>query len=191
MAFLDEAGLQRVRDDINKIYKRKESIVGTISWFTGNTGQIPTGYLVCNGQAVSRTTYANLFAVIGTKYGVGDGSTTFNLPDLSDGNGRFIRAGFTDSVIGTKQNDAIRNITGRFSTPANGQDSSQQVGEGGAFSYGTCSGRNWRSGESATVTQQYFNADNNYASYGNPMTGHANGNDIHPYDIYLLPLIAY
>jgi microcystin-dependent protein len=40
----------------------------------------PTGFLLCNGAAVSRTTYAALFAVIGTTYGVGDGSTTFNLP---------------------------------------------------------------------------------------------------------------
>ena len=42
----------------------------------------PEGFLLCNGQAVSRTTYADLFAAIATAYGVGDGSTTFNLPDL-------------------------------------------------------------------------------------------------------------
>jgi len=42
----------------------------------------PTGYLLCQGQAVSRSTYAALFAVVGTTYGSGDGSTTFNLPDL-------------------------------------------------------------------------------------------------------------
>jgi microcystin-dependent protein len=45
---------------------------------------IPTGFLECNGAAVSRTTYSDLFAVIGTDYGVGDGSSTFNLPDLTD-----------------------------------------------------------------------------------------------------------
>jgi len=43
---------------------------------------IPSGFLECNGSAVSRSTYATLFAVVGTTYGVGDGSTTFNLPDL-------------------------------------------------------------------------------------------------------------
>lgn len=43
---------------------------------------IPSGYLHCNGQAVSRTIYANLFAVFGTTFGTGDGSTTFNLPDF-------------------------------------------------------------------------------------------------------------
>ncbi len=42
----------------------------------------PTGWLQCNGAAVSRTTYANLFAVIGTRYGAGDGGTSFNLPDF-------------------------------------------------------------------------------------------------------------
>lgn len=43
---------------------------------------VPPGWLLCNAQAVSRTTYANLFAVIGTTYGAGDGSTTFNVPDM-------------------------------------------------------------------------------------------------------------
>jgi microcystin-dependent protein len=44
----------------------------------------PTGWLYCNGQAVSRTTYAALFSAIGTSWGAGDGSTTFNVPDLRD-----------------------------------------------------------------------------------------------------------
>lgn len=43
---------------------------------------VPTGYLACDGSAVSRTTYASLFAVIGTTFGVGDGSATFNVPDM-------------------------------------------------------------------------------------------------------------
>jgi microcystin-dependent protein len=53
---------------------------GVILPFAG--GSAPTGFLFCQGQAVSRTTYANLFTAIGTSYGAGDGSTTFNLPDL-------------------------------------------------------------------------------------------------------------
>lgn len=53
--------------------------IGTSIDFTGETP--PAGYLVEDGSAVSRTTYARLFAVIGTKYGEGDGSTTFNLPN--------------------------------------------------------------------------------------------------------------
>lgn len=45
---------------------------------------VPSGYLLCDGSAVSRTTYADLFAVIGTAWGPGDGSSTFNLPDFRD-----------------------------------------------------------------------------------------------------------
>lgn len=53
---------------------------GVVVPFGGKTA--PSGWLPCNGAAVSRTTYADLFAVIGTIYGAGDGSTTFNLPNL-------------------------------------------------------------------------------------------------------------
>jgi|TARA_E500000318_G_scaffold73289_1_gene67900 microcystin-dependent protein len=45
---------------------------------------IPSGFLECNGAAVSRTTYSALFAIVGTTYGAGDGSSTFNVPDISD-----------------------------------------------------------------------------------------------------------
>jgi len=45
---------------------------------------IPAGFLECTGQAVSRSTYATLFGIIGTTYGAGNGSTTFNVPDLQD-----------------------------------------------------------------------------------------------------------
>ena len=49
-----------------------------------STATAPTGFLKCDGSAVSRTTYAALFAVVSTTYGAGDGSTTFNVPDLQD-----------------------------------------------------------------------------------------------------------
>lgn len=54
--------------------------VGTVNAFAGTAA--PTGWLFAYGQAVSRTTYADLFTAIGETYGVGDGSTTFNLPDM-------------------------------------------------------------------------------------------------------------
>lgn len=60
--------------------------VGTIITFPANI--TPTGFLECNGALISRTIYADLFAVIGTTYGAGDGSTTFKIPDLR---GEFIR----------------------------------------------------------------------------------------------------
>ena len=53
---------------------------GFVGPFAGSTA--PSGWLLCYGQAVSRTTYAALFAVIGSTYGAGDGSTTFNVPDM-------------------------------------------------------------------------------------------------------------
>ena len=72
----------------------------------------PSGYLECNGSAVSRTTYASLFAAIGTVYGIGDGTTTFNLPDLR---GQFLRGWDngrgvdTGRVFGSSQTSAYTN----------------------------------------------------------------------------------
>lgn len=72
---------------------------------------VPQGYLECNGSAVSRITFSKLFSVIGTTFGTGDGSTTFNLPDLR---GEFIR-GFdagrgvdASRVFGSHQSDALK-----------------------------------------------------------------------------------
>lgn len=55
---------------------------GIVLDFAGSEASVPSGWLICGGQAVSRTTYAALFAVIGTTYGAGNGTTTFNVPDL-------------------------------------------------------------------------------------------------------------
>lgn len=57
-----------------------ERIIGEVRIYCGTSA--PNGWLTCNGTEVSRTTYADLFSVIGTTFGVGDGSTTFNLPDF-------------------------------------------------------------------------------------------------------------
>ena len=76
--------------------------VPTSAVFCVAVATVPTGYLECNGNAVSRTTYAALFAIIGTNYGTGNGSSTFNLPDLR---GEFIR-GF-DNGKGTDSGRSI------------------------------------------------------------------------------------
>jgi microcystin-dependent protein len=69
---------------------------GMVMW---GTASAPSGYLLCNGSAVSRSTYSALFAVVGTAFGSGDGSTTFNLPDFRD---RFpVGAGTTYSANST------------------------------------------------------------------------------------------
>ena len=56
------------------------NVTGIIIAYGGSAA--PAGFLLCDGSAVSRTTYADLFAALGTTWGAGDGSTTFNLPDL-------------------------------------------------------------------------------------------------------------
>jgi hypothetical protein len=53
--------------------------VGVMQLYAGETA--PTGYLLCNGSAVSRSTYSGLFSVVGTNFGAGNGTTTFNLPN--------------------------------------------------------------------------------------------------------------
>jgi len=77
---------------------------GTLIDYAGTVE--PSGWLLCDGRAVSRTDYASLFASIGTAYGTGDGSTTFNIPDFR---GRFAR--YMDNM-GTAQGAASRD-TGR------------------------------------------------------------------------------
>ena len=79
-------------------------LIGSIAAFAGSS--LPSGWLLCNGSAVSRTTYAALFSVIGTTYGTGDGSTTFNLPNLID---KFIEGSAT---AGTTKAAGLPNISG-------------------------------------------------------------------------------
>jgi hypothetical protein len=81
---------------------------GVILTFGGST--VPEGFLLCNGAAISRTTYAKLFAAIGTLYGAGDGATTFNLPDMRD---KFAEGSGTYTV-GTAVEAGLPNITGKF-----------------------------------------------------------------------------
>lgn len=86
--------------------------VGTILTFGASTP--PSGFLECNGSAISRSTYASLFSILSTTHGAGDGSSTFNLPDLR---GQFVRgwdnsAGVDASrVFGSTQTDQNKNHT--------------------------------------------------------------------------------
>ena len=74
--------------------------IGSIIPYGGTTA--PSGWLICNGMAVSRTTYADLFDAIGTTFGSGDGSTTFNIPDLRN---RAVMGAGTNGALGESQND--------------------------------------------------------------------------------------
>ncbi len=95
--------------------------VGLISPWTTSTA--PSGFLLCEGQPISRTDYAALFAVIGTTYGLGDGSSTFNIPDLAgkqfvfdDSNTTLAAdAGAASATINTNINTASANISSNIS----------------------------------------------------------------------------
>ena len=79
---------------------------GIVLPFAGSVA--PQGYLLCDGSAVSRSEYADLFAAIGTVYGAGDGSTTFNVPDLS---GRVIIGVSESHVLGSTGGEASHVLT--------------------------------------------------------------------------------
>ena len=118
--------------------------VGIILPWSDSTA--PSGFLECDGSAVSRTTYAGLFAVVGTTYGSGDGSTTFNLPDFSDrtcvsnsptkslastgGANTVATAGNANASVGNK---SITNpLTASHNHPINGVQYNAQTGGSGS-----------------------------------------------------------
>ena len=185
--------------------------VGMVIWWAGTTNTIPSNTKICNGQPLSRTTYATLYNKIGTTYGY-TSSSDFKVPDLRIGtattNGRFIRARFGDTL--TIQNDAIRNIYGEFSGL---QLMKVDTSEGSEY-YNAAEGVYFCGAASLTTSptvtgpssnhqlmkvanedvswRNYafkFSANGGSTSY-NPMSGHANGDDIHPYNISLIPIIV-
>lgn len=128
---------------------------GMILPFAGPASNIPAGWLLCDGRALNRSKYGNLYDAIGVSWGTGDGSTTFNIPDLRgmflrgvvgenpdlDENGKpildpdvysrtFVHpGGNTGNNVGSYQGDAIRNITGTFT----GLENAGQSPKTGAF----------------------------------------------------------
>ena len=99
-----------IQREIQELYKTLDqvtgndsvgNIIGEIKIYSGDTA--PTGWFICDGSSVSRTTYAALFAVIGERFGQGDNTTTFTLPDFR---GRFLRG--RDGSAGRDPNDTTR-----------------------------------------------------------------------------------
>ena len=97
-----------LQDLLEQINNNSSNIIGELKYLSFDT--IPQNCLMCDGSEISRDTYSELFNVIGTTYGEGDGSTTFNIPDYR---GAFLRCiGGNADELGVLQEDAIRNITG-------------------------------------------------------------------------------
>lgn len=131
---------------------------GMVVAFSANSAP-KNGFLLCNGAEVSRTTYATLFSVIGITYGSGDGSTTFNLPNLTD---RFIQGSGT---AGTVKSAGLPNIEGKFTSACWGYDPSgafhwdANVDMGGGYT-----------NTSSRFKSVSFKASNSNAIYGNSDT---------------------
>lgn len=100
----------------------------------------PPGTLACDGSEISRATYSELFDVLGTKAGAGDGVSTFNLPDLR---GMFIRGtGGNAAALGVEQGDAIRELSGGLATRSGtlqsiGSTQATVYGKSGVFADGS------------------------------------------------------
>lgn len=108
---------------MSKILDLWSNLTATVLPFAGSAA--PAGWLLCYGQAISRTTYATLFLAIGTTFGVGDGSATFNLPDLrgrvasgADNMGGTAAGRMNVTLTGTKAATTSGVITGLPSTSA-------------------------------------------------------------------------
>jgi microcystin-dependent protein len=135
--------------------------IGTVVSYAGNT--VPTNYILCDGSAVSRTTYSALFTAIGTTWGSGDGSTTFNLPDLR---GLFLRG--KDGGTGNDPDAASR--TAKFTSGAYGNNVGSYQGDKMAdhthgqttsdnsvnWSYAGGSGLDYGRGVSAVIANNYL-----------------------------------
>lgn len=152
---------------------------GIMQMFAGNT--IPAGWLLCDGSAVSRTNYAKLFSAIGTTWGAGDGSTTFNLPNSI---GRFAEGA---STSGSYKSAGLPNITGDFTTPnepwtpyLTGTSSgalSNPAGDSRHRVYGSNNG-------STPHNSLHFDASKSNTIYGNSTT-------VQPPALTMLPIIKY
>jgi microcystin-dependent protein len=122
-------------------------LIGAVVAYAGSAA--PTGWLFCFGQNVSRTTYAQLFGVIGTTYGIGDGSTTFGLPDLRgrvpfglDNMGGSAASRLTGAQTGGLNANALGNSGGE-------QGHTQTTAEMASHNHAPSDGGTFRSNQSA------------------------------------------
>ncbi len=137
---------------------------GCVQAFAGAT--TPTGWLLCDGSAVSRTDYADLYAVIGDTFGAGDGSTTFNLPNLVD---KFVEGSAT---AGTVKNAGLPNITGDSATNIWTTNNSASTLGVGAIELGVVASSTTRTGTNAESWSRRlgFDASKSSSIYGNSAT---------------------
>lgn len=133
--------------------------LGAIIAYSAN-GELPSGYLLCDGAAVSRTMYHDLFAAIGTTYGAGDGSTTFNVPDYNTAE-RFAQG---STVAGAVKQPGLPNITGD-AFPFDAEDNHFTGAFKKSTSHGWCAASAWNANREVLAFD---------ASLSNPIYGASN-----------------
>lgn len=138
------------------------SPIGSIIAYGGNTP--PDGYLLCDGSEISRTAYSKLFAAIGTTYGTGNGSTTFNLPNLID---RFVEGSNTP---GTVKEAGLPNITGESNIGGNAPKTVLSSGALRQVRYQLDSIINATSSDISDLAQTTLDASLSNPIYGNSTT---------------------
>lgn len=132
--------------------------IGCIIPFGGST--IPVGFLLCDGQAVSKTKYAELYKIVGNLYGESGSEDTFLLPDLRD---KFVQG--ANGNLGTSKDAGLPNITGEFYQDTNANDTVS-----GAFIYKFGERLNLANSQTATSGAVAFDASKSNPIYGNSNT---------------------
>ncbi len=181
---------------------------GTIEAFGG--GAVPSGWLLCNGATVSRTTYADLFAKIGIAWGVGDGVNTFHLPDLR---GRFVRgrdggaARDPDRSIRTASNsggatgDAVGSLQAHEIMAHSHTPGTLQADDGGEHTHFFNGYRNVDAGSSVQVQSRFPIAGDPFdiaglatGTHSDSISGNTDwvgGNETRPLNAYVNFIIKY
>lgn len=132
--------------------------IGTILSYSATTP--PVGFLVCDGSEVSKTTYADLFAIIGDTYGTATDTSKFKLPDLRD---KFVQG--ANGNLGTSKDAGLPNITGKFY-----HDTNAKAGLSGAFTYEGTGRQNLANDTPTNSGLITFDASKSNAIYGNSDT---------------------
>jgi microcystin-dependent protein len=137
-----------------------------------SSASVPSGFLECDGSAVSRTTYATLFGIVGTTYGVGDGATTFNVPDLAD-----------NVPVGKSNNKALASTGGANTVASAGSvggstaNATLSTAQLASHSHGIPSGANLAMGPTGTLER------NTRANIGNPSSQNSGSGQGHSHNM--------
>lgn len=151
-------GDQKVANNITIENTSYSVPIGTIISYASTT--LPVGFLLCDGSEISKTDYADLYAVVGNKFGTATDTTKFKLPDLRD---KFIQG--ANGNLGASKDAGLPNITGKFY-----HDTNAKAGLSGAFTYEGTGRQNLANDAPTNSGLITFDASKSNAIYGNSDT---------------------